>query len=301
MMQFIKMNGLGNDFIILDHRDTHCVLSQEQIVQLAHRRFGIGCDQLIILEEPQSSGNDVFMRIFNADGLEAGACGNAMRCVAQLLFNEFQRETVTIQTRENSLVAYKISDDKTLVDLGAPIFTWDCIPLAQPVPDPLNLDIHHGVLKHPATLSVGNPHLIFFVEDVQGLDIMTLGQTLSEHPLFPEKTNVEFVEVVDDTHLRIRVYERGAGVTMACGTGAAASVVAACGRGLCARGSDIRVQLDGGMLHIRYEDNVTLAGTSRLVYQGVLDSNFFNHREKEIETCVTHPQTSIKKGLALDA
>lgn len=271
MIHFLKMNGLGNDFVILDARDQIFTLSQEQIQKICHRRFGIGCDQLILLEEPKSDQADVFMRIYNPNGLEAGACGNAMRCVGSLLAKEFKRDTIKIETIEGILSATLLADNLITVDMGAPRLNWQQIPLNHEPKDIFALDINEGVLSTPSAVSMGNPHMVFFVQDVEGLDIETLGARLTAHPYFPEGANVEFVEVQDKTNLRMRVYERGTGVTLACGTGAAASVVAACHRNICPKNTPICVHLDGGFLDITYQESVLITGPASFVCDGNFD------------------------------
>lgn len=269
---FIKMNGLGNDFVILDHREEETLLTPEHIQRIAHRRFGIGCDQLIILEPATDPNADVFMRIFNADGQEAGACGNATRCLGSLLATEFKRPGCVIQTVSGLLKTHKQDDGLVQVDMGLPRLEWQEIPLSKAC-DTLHLPIEKGVLKDPVAVSMGNPHMVFFVNDVQGIDIYNLGAQLTNHELYPEKANVEFVEVLDRHTLRVRVYERGTGVTMACGTGACASVVAAHRRGLI--DTHAKVILDGGELDISYEKTVMISGPVGYSFTGTYDQTLF--------------------------
>ncbi len=269
---FIKMHGLGNDFVILDHRDSDYDLTPEKIRRLTHRRFGIGCDQLIVLESPQSPKADVFMRIYNPNGLEAGACGNATRCLGSLLASEFKRPGCTIETVSGLLTTLKREDGLVEVDMGEPRLGWQDIPLAKEC-DTLHLPIQKGVLSDPVAVNMGNPHMVFFVRDVQGIDVYNLGKQLTAHALYPEQTNVQFVEVIDRHTLRVRVYERGTGVTMSCGTGACASVVAAQRRGLI--DGFATVVLDGGKLDISYEKTVMITGPVGYAFNGTFDETLF--------------------------
>tara|TARA_R110002095_G_scaffold149966_3_gene129581 strand:+ start:2612 stop:3493 length:882 start_codon:yes stop_codon:yes gene_type:complete len=277
---FIKMNGLGNDFVILDHREEDFPLTPEKIQTLTNRRFGIGCDQLIVLEPSLHPKADVFMRIYNPDGREAGACGNATRCLGSLLSEEFKRPCCTIETLSGLLTTTKLADGMVQVNMGKPRLDWQDIPLAKEC-DTLHLPIQRGVLSDPVAVSMGNPHMIFFVRDVQGIDVYNLGKQLTSHELYPEQANVEFVEVINRTTLRVRVYERGTGVTMACGTGASASVVAAQRRGLI--DNHATVILDGGKLDIVYEKTVKITGPVSYAFEGTFTNRLFE------SLCHTHP------------
>ncbi len=280
---FRKLHGLGNDFVILDHRDSPFPFNADQIKIICDRRFGVGCDQLIVLEEPKTNPADVFMRIYNAeDGLEVGACGSATRCLGALLAEEFQRNVCYVETVSGILETNKVATNYIQVDMGEPIFDWEQIPLAENV-DVLNLPIKQGVLSNPVAVSMGNPHMVFFVSDVMGLDIASLGKQLTTHPLFPEQTNVQFVEVLNRKTIRLRIYERGAGVTMSSGTGASASVVAGVKRDVI--DNRVRVICDGGNLDITYEKTVKMTGPVGFAFDGVFDENLFEsascHNENE--------------------
>ncbi len=272
---FTKMHGLGNDFVIIDCRKSPCILTKDQIVRLSDRRFGIGCDQLILLESPaESSDADVFMRIFNADGSEVEACGNATRCVGLLLSREEADRTFVVETVAGILKTQALGEDRVTVDLGRPKTAWSEIPLSQDV-DTLHLPISCEGLSDPVAVNVGNPHMVFFVYDVESIDIDRLGAELTKHPLYPNKANVEVVEVLDQKTLRMRVYERGVGVTPACGTGASASVVAALRRGLIQ--SPATVILDGGRLKIEVAETVRMTGRVTLCYEGVFQDSIFQN------------------------
>lgn len=269
---FIKMHGLGNDFVILDQRAQIHSYSPDMIQKISDRRLGVGCDQLIILTSSRAPDADVFIRIFNADGQEVGACGNATRCIGALLSQEDNRPCHKVETQVGILTTETKAPNQVTLDLGHPQFDWDKIPLAQEV-DPLHLPLQFESLKDPVALSVGNPHLVFFVYDVDSIDLLHVGQRLTHHPLFPEGINVEIIEKIDDQTLKMRVYERGAGITPACGTGAAASVIAAQRRGIITK-SPTTVLLDGGMLIVDYQDTVKITGHVSLVFQGHLHTSF---------------------------
>ena len=263
---FIKMHGLGNDFVVIDARARPVRLDARQARRIADRRRGIGCDQLIVLEPPPSPGADVFMHIRNADGTESGACGNATRCVGRLLAEETGRTDIAIETRAGLLRAH-VERDRITVDLGPARLDWTDIPLAE-ARDTLHLGISEGMLLDPVAVNVGNPHAVFFVADADAVPLAELGPRLEHHPLFPERANIEAVQVIARDRLRVRVWERGAGLTLACGTGACAAVVAAARRGLGER-TAVAV-LDGGELAInwRADGHVILSGPAAESFRG---------------------------------
>jgi diaminopimelate epimerase len=271
---FRKMNGLGNDFVVidfagLDARARQFALSPEAVQAIADRKEGIGCDQLIALEPSDKA--DVFMRIFKADGGEVGACGNAARCVAALVADG-RGQGVTIETISGVLDAVVHDDGSVTVDMGAPRFAWDEIPLAAPVPDTQAVEIEDADgLPAAAMVNVGNPHAVFFVDDVAAYDLATLGPKLEHHKLFPERANISLAQVVGPDHLKVRTWERGAGLTRACGTAACASAVAAARRDLVGR--KVRVTLPGGDLLIEWrtgDGHILMTGPYALDYEGTL-------------------------------
>ncbi|WP_204602229.1 diaminopimelate epimerase [Paremcibacter congregatus] len=264
---FRKMHGLGNDFIIFDGRTDQLDLTEAQVRQLASRNRGIGCDQLITLWPSETA--DVFMRIQNADGSEVAACGNATRCVGDILLQELGRDRVTIETGAGLLTACR-DGDLIRVDMGTPLLDWRDIPLAQDM-DTADLDLSVGPLSHGVAVNMGNPHVVFFVPDVAAIVLETLGPEIENHPLFPERVNVSIVEDRGDGHLRHRVWERGAGITEACGSAACATVVAASLRGLVDRKAII--DLDGGTLHMAWDadNHVQMTGAVSYVYEGQID------------------------------
>ena len=271
---FRKMNGLGNDFVVLDLRARSLALGPNEAAAIADRSHGIGCDQVIALES--SADADAFMRIWNADGGEVGACGNAARCVAALLAAERGTPEVSIET-ESAILGAQVNEDGTVtIDMGRPRFNWDEIPLAEPFHDTKRIELQTGpiddpVLHSPSMVNVGNPHCIFFVEDVEAHDLARFGPMLEHHPLFPERANISLAEVTGTDSLRLRTWERGAGLTKACGTAACAAAVAAMRRKLTER--KVRVTLPGGDLLIEWredDDHILMTGPYGLDYEGTL-------------------------------
>jgi diaminopimelate epimerase len=271
---FTKMHGLGNDFVVIDARKAPLTLAAEQVRALADRHTGIGCDQVIIIEQApgdaRDAGADAFMRILNADGSEVDACGNAMRCVAFLLMRQDARDSVLIATGADLLSAKLHDDGLVTVDMGKPRLDWRDIPLSEPL-DSLHLKISEGPLHDPVGVSMGNPHCVFFVDDADAVDLATIGPILEHHTLFPERANIEVAEIRDGNSIRLRVWERGAGNTRACGTGACATLVAAHRRGLAGRTAHI--ELDGGTLAIEWrdDDHVLMTGPAATSFSGSFD------------------------------
>jgi diaminopimelate epimerase len=270
-MKLFKMNGLGNEFAIFDARERGgLALSEAQARALAAPGEGVGCDQVISIED--SIRGDAFMRIWNADGGEVAACGNAARCVAWLLMEETGKNSVVIETGAGRLTADRRSATSVCVDMGSPLLKWEEIPLAERM-DTRRLDIKVGpidnpVLHTPSAVNMGNPHCVFFVDDANAVDVERLGPMLENHPLFPERANIGFAQIKRKDLIRLKVWERGVGMTKACGTGACAAVVAASRRGLCDRFAV--VSLDGGDLLIEWratDDHVLMTGPVELEYE----------------------------------
>jgi diaminopimelate epimerase len=271
---FRKMNGLGNDFVVLDARREALALPPDAVRAIADRKEGIGCDQLIALEP--SPRADVFMRIFNADGGEVGACGNAARCVAALVAAERGDPEVSIETESGVLGAAVNGDGSVTIDMGAPRLAWNEIPLSEPFHDTRRIElqvgpIDHPVLYSPSVVNVGNPHCLFFVDDVEAHDLARFGPMLEHHPLFPERANISLVQVESPGHLKVRTWERGAGLTRACGTAACAAAVAAARRDLARR--KVKVTLPGGDLAIEWRESdghILMTGPYALDFEGTL-------------------------------
>ena len=266
-LDFHKMHGLGNDFVIVDQRSGKLSLSPAQINRIGDRRLGVGFDQLLCLEPSASA--DVFMRVFNPDGSEAGACGNGTRCVARLMMEQLGQSHVSIETRADVLDVTAGLEGYT-VDMGKPGLSWDEIPLARAM-DTLLLDLDAGPLKEPTAVSMGNPHAVFFVDDAETVPLDQLGPDLERHPIFAERANIGVAEVRDPETIRLRVFERGAGITPACGSGACAALVAAVRRRLSA--NTATVCLDGGRLRITWGEDgrVKMTGPATHAYKGTFD------------------------------
>ena len=311
---FKKMNGLGNDFVIIDARAGPLRLSAIAAGAIASRTGGVGCDQVIVLEPSRAA--DVFMRILNADGSEVSACGNASRCVAALLSPGFGRDRLTIETRAGVLDAEAGADGLVTVDMGTPRFEWNQIPLSRAFEDTRAIDLAYAlpdgrVLERPGVVNVGNPHCIFWVQDAGSYDLASFGAALEHHPLFPERANVSLAEVVEGktpspqpspqgerefaggqfrrpsplgekdrmrgdfpSRIKLRVWERGTGITRACGTAACAAAVAAARTGRTGRRAS--VELPGGVLFIEWreaDDHILMTGPTEFEFEGALQFN----------------------------
>ncbi len=255
---FRKMHGLGNDFVILDARQTSFTPAPAWVRAVAARRTGVGCDQLIVIE-PASTDAAAFLRIYNADGSQAEACGNATRCVASVLMQETGLKTITLDTAAGRLTARATVTGLVAVDMGPAHLGWQTIPLADAA-DTLAVPLGLPGLPDPVAVNLGNPHAVFLVDDVEAIAVADIGPTVETSRWFPARTNVEFVQVLDRSRLRLRVWERGAGITQACGSGACAAVVAAVRRDLTER--SVEVLLDGGALSITWgaDDHVWMTG-----------------------------------------
>ncbi|MDM7956950.1 diaminopimelate epimerase [Blastomonas sp.] len=259
--RFHKMHGLGNDFVIFDAREHDLALSADQVRALADRHRGIGCDQLIVMTAASPSGTaDLAMRIFNHDGSEVSACGNATRCVVALAGRDVLIETGA------GLLRGTLGDGAVTIDMGLPGLEWDAIPLAYPM-DTAHLPVGWEELTDPAAVSMGNPHVIVFVNDSAAVDLERLGPLIEHDPLFPERVNVNVAHLADDG-IHLRVWERGTGLTLACGTGACATAVAAIRRKLVT--GPVQVHLPGGTLIIDWQpgNTVSMSGPATHVFTG---------------------------------
>jgi len=268
--RFIKMHGLGNDFVVVDARETPFALGEAEARALANRREGVGCDQIVILEPARRDEAAVSLRFLNSDGGEVGACGNGTRCAASLLLAANDAEEIALETRAGLLRARAGEDGLVSVDMGEARFDWRDIPLAREM-DTLHLDLALDGLADPVATSMGNPHATFFVPDIAEVPIFALGPKLEHDPLFPERANIGVAQVTGPDTLRLRVWERGAGLTRACGSGACAAAVAAARRGL--TGRRVRVVVDGGALDIawRADGHVLMAGPVAISFVGEVD------------------------------
>jgi diaminopimelate epimerase len=267
---FIKMHGLGNDFVVLDARAHPIALDDGRARAIADRHTGVGCDQLLVMEPAKHTGADVFMRIRNADGDEVEACGNGTRCIAAALMRETGKPRVVIETVAGLLSASEAGASRVTVDMGPARLSWREIPLAREC-DTLHVPVTMGSVADPVATNMGNPHATFFVPDAEAVDVAALGRPLEHHTMFPERANIGFASLAGKDRLRFRVWERGVGITIACGTGACAAAVAAARRGL--TGRQVTVTADGGPLEIewRADGHVLMTGPAAVSFTGVLD------------------------------
>jgi diaminopimelate epimerase len=264
---FVKMHGLGNDFVVLDARvDAVPPMTSGLARALADRKTGVGCDQLILLEA--SAEADLRMRIFNADGSEVEACGNASRAVGLLQGSRTRIETL------GGIIESDLVESGIAIDMGRPRFEWDAIPLAYAM-DTLAMPVGWDALESPVAVNVGNPHAVFFVADCAGVDLERLGPQIEHDPLFPERVNVNVAAVSSRNAIRLRVWERGVGETRACGTGACATAIAAMRRGLTDR--RVKVSLAGGDLAIEWREDghIMMTGDAAESYRGTFDPTYF--------------------------
>lgn len=266
---FIKMHGLGNDFVLLDARTTALpgAMTEARVRAMGDRRTGIGFDQLILLEPSET--HEFRVRFFNNDGSEVGACGNGSRAVAL-----FHRASAVVETGGGT-IALEPLDGGARIDMGSPRFEWDVVPLAYAM-DTFAMPVGWEALEHPMAVNVGNPHAVFFVDDAGAVDLERLGPVIENDPLFPERVNVNVANLAGPDHLNLRVWERGAGLTRACGTGACATAVAAVRRGLVA--SPVRVTLPGGDLTIAWDHGGTIlmSGPAAESFRGTFDWDAFS-------------------------
>ncbi|MDF1871137.1 diaminopimelate epimerase [Vannielia sp.] len=261
-LPFMKMHGLGNDFVVLDHRAGGPPVTTALATMLADRHRGVGFDQLAVILPAE--GADAHLTFYNADGSLSAACGNATRCIARYLMEESSQSALTLQTDRGTLPCVDAGAGQTSVNMGAPLTAWQDIPLAHEV-DTLALPLDGA----PTATSMGNPHCTFFVPDAEAVDLATLGPAFEHDPLFPERTNVQFAHLIGPDHLRMRVWERGTGITLASGSSSCATAVAAARRGLTSR--TVTIALDGGTIHIDWrEDGVWMTGPTAHVFNGQL-------------------------------
>ncbi len=260
MIDFIKMHGLGNDFVIIDGREKDYNIDVKKI---AHRKFGVGCDQVIIIKKSEYA--DCFMQIYNADGSESGACGNATRCVAKIIMQNNKLQEVDIAVKNKLLHCTKVDGNNIKVNMGLPSLDWEEIPLSFAC-NPVNLPISYSNLSLPIAVNMGNPHVVFFVDDINAVNLCELGPQIANDPIFLEKANVNIAQI-DGEKIVLKVWERGVGETLACGSGACATLVAAV---LKSKIKDKRclVQLPGGQLFIEWDGAVFMTGSVSKVFEG---------------------------------
>jgi diaminopimelate epimerase len=277
---FVKMNGIGNEIVVVDMRARGGKIEADE-ARAAAGPDGASYDQLMALYPPRTPGTDAFIRIYNNDGSEAGACGNGMRCVADLISQESGKSALTFETTAGILNCWKSADGRFTVDMGPPRFKWNEIPLAEEFRDTRAIELQIGpidkpVLHSPSAVSMGNPHAIFWVDDVNAHDLARLGPLLENHPIFPERANITLAQIVSRDHIIIRTWERGAGLTRACGSAACAAAVAAAR--LRRTNRKVRVTLPGGELTIDWRENdghVLMTGPVEFEFKGRFDPSLF--------------------------
>jgi diaminopimelate epimerase len=278
---FVKMNGIGNDIVILDLRDHPAPVTEADARAIA-REEAIPFDQLMALYPPRVSGTDALVRIYNSDGSEAGACGNGMRCVADREAKKTGRRDFSFETRAGLIPAHVENESTITVDMGKPRFDWRDIPLAEEFRDTRAIELQIGpidapVLHSPSVASMGNPHAIFWVDDPFAYDLERFGPLLENHPIFPERANITLAAVPEPDHLVIRTWERGAGLTKACGSAACAAAV--CAARTKRTGRKVKVSLPGGGLIIEWretDDHVLMTGAATFEFEGMLDARILN-------------------------
>jgi diaminopimelate epimerase len=269
---FLKMHGTGNDFVLLDARARDVTINTETAKRLSDRHFGIGCDQLLVLKK--SAKAEAFMQIFNADGSEISTCGNATRCVSDFLMNESGKSQAVIETGAGIRTGKRASNGDVEVNMGAPRLGWQQIPLRESR-NTMHLGLELGLLADPVAVNMGNPHAIFFVRDLAHIKLAEWGPQFEHHPLFPERANISAVQVISPTQLKMAVWERGTGLTLACGSAACAAVVAGALREKTSR--NCSVELPGGTLQVEWQqasDNagdVLMRGEVAYVFSGEID------------------------------
>jgi diaminopimelate epimerase len=276
----VKMNGLGNEIAVLDLRGTGLTVSGPEARAIG-RGEGLAFDQLLVLHEPRSIGADAFMMIYNRDGSQAESCGNGTRCVAFILTRGTPRKVVVLETAAARLECLRSAETIFTVDMGRPRLAWNEIPLRDPFHDTRKIELQVGpidapILHSPSVVSMGNPHAIFWVDDVNAYDLERFGPLLENHPIFPERANITLAHIVDRDHITIRTWERGAGLTKACGSAACATAVAAAR--LKRANRNVEITLPGGKLGLEWrerDDHVLMTGTATFEYEGTFDPALF--------------------------
>ena len=264
-LPFMKMHGLGNDFVVIDAREGEVVLSKKIISGIADRHFGVGFDQLAVISKGEF---DAHLTFYNADGSGSLACGNATRCIARYLMDETSKENLILTTMHGQIPAVDLGNGVTSVNMGKPGLEWNKVPLSENIPT-LELPIEGS----PTATGMGNPHCTFFVEDAEKINLEEMGPKFENHPLFPERTNVQFASIIARDQIRMRVWERGAGVTLASGSSSCATAVAANRKGLTEK--KVQIELDGGILSVDWrQDGVWMTGPTMQVFTGSFSKEF---------------------------
>ena len=274
IINYTKMHGLKNDFIIIDARAKKVFLNKKNIRKISNRKKGLGCDQLVIIEKPKKKKTSAFIKFYNSDGSITKACGNATRCVAFLLMKEFKRKKIALETESTLVNAFLTKNNQVSVDIGKAYFKWKQIPLKRKVNiNKVNFNIDSYI--NPTLINVGNPHIIFFMQNLKKINLKKVGPKIEKNPLFPERINVNFAKILKNNKIELRVWERGAGITKACGTGASATAVAAIKNKLINK-RICYIHMDGGKLKIEYKKNghIVMTGPIKTVKKGILNNYF---------------------------
>ena len=274
-LPFVKMNGLGNEIVVVDLRGSSKVFTPQEVAAIAADRSS-RFDQMMVLYAARTKGTEAFVRIYNADGSEAGACGNGMRCVGWLLAQSVGRDRFQVETRAGVLGTLVTDPPAITVDMGEPKFGWQDIPLAEEFRDTRAIELQVGpidspVLHSPSVVNVGNPHAVFWVDDLKAYDLTRLGPMLENHPIFPERANISLAHVTASDAIEVKTWERGAGLTRACGSAACAAAVSAARKRL--TGRVVKVTLPGGTLHVEWaaDNHIRMTGPVEFEYEGVID------------------------------
>ena len=261
-LQFTKMHGCGNDFVVIDNRDQELELHKDEIILICDRHYGIGCDQLVVINSNNKSNVSAYALFWNSDGSVSATCGNATRCIASILFKDTGAEILNIETPNGVIECHKKNDGLISVNIGKPKIAWNEIPLSKDLST-----LHLPLEGAPTATNFGNPHCTFFVDDFDNVDIQTQGPIIEKDQLFPQKTNVQFVKILDRAHIKIRVWERGSGITLASGSSSCAAVDAGIRRGLL--DNRVTVVLEGGTVEVEKKvTGVWLTGPTKHVFSG---------------------------------
>ena len=274
IINFTKMHGLKNDFIIIDARAKKIFLTNNNIKKISDRKKGLGCDQVVIIEKPKKKKNSAFIKFYNSDGSITKACGNAARCVAFLLMKEYKTKKITLETESTLLNASLAKNNHVSVDIGKAYFKWRQIPLKKNINiNKINFNVDSYI--KPILVNVGNPHIIFFIKNLKKINLKQIGPKIEKNHLFPERINVNFAKILSNNKIELRVWERGAGMTKACGTGASATAVAAIKNKLINK-RICYIHMDGGKLKIEYKKNghIVMTGPTKTVKKGILNNYF---------------------------
>ena len=267
---FIKMHGLGNDFILFDFTKKSAKLTKKNIINLADRNKGVGCDQVIIMLRAKHKKNDVMVEIYNNDGSRVYTCGNAMRCVAFILRNKLRKKNINIETTKNVIKNIVNSKSAITSNMSAPKFSWKEIPLSRKMnTKKLNINLKNTTLKNPSAVNMGNPHMVFFTKNIRKINLKKIGPKLEKHNFFPKKCNVSIAQKTSENSIELKVWERGAGETLACGSAACATTVIAINKKIVKK-RKVNIIMPGGKLKVEWNkaNNVLMTGPAQIAFTG---------------------------------